>query len=189
MSFAPELPDEFPSQQPVATRVEPACTFAGLSVATSALEALHAISAQVSAGLQQSSAGGAPLATIALFTGAGGSQKAAATQAIAHALQLPLYRVDLHRLTSKYIGETEKNLAVLFNPIRSGGAILLFDEGDALFGKRTEVAEGHDRYAENPILLAPQMEHYPGLIVIAAESDDDVDPELLKRVRYRVVFP
>ena len=165
-------------------------TFASLSLAASALEALHAVSAQVSASLQWSPLdGGSARRTVALFTGEAHEQKFAAAQALARDLQLPLYRVDLHRLTSKYLDETEKNLAQLFPSTGSGGANLIFDEGNSLFGKRTEVSDSHGRYAEDPIRLVPRMEDYLGLLVIATESSDDLDPELRKGVHFCINFP
>jgi phage tail-like protein len=84
--------------------------------------------------------------SILLFTGANKAQKALAAEAIAHDLQLDLFRVDLSRIVTKYIGETDKNLREIFDRAQDGGAVLFFDEADALFGERTEVKDAHDRY-------------------------------------------
>jgi SpoVK/Ycf46/Vps4 family AAA+-type ATPase len=176
----------------VATRVTPASSFAGLSLPQSELNVLRAISDRVTVGLplmKTAGSGAAPPGTVALFLGEDRAQKSAAVEALAHELRLPLYRVDLGQLTSKYVQATEMHLAPLSNTAERGGAILFFDEADVLFGKRTEVKDSHDRYANNRLNLTPQMEQYRGLIVIAANSSNDVDPRLLERVRYRVTFP
>lgn len=192
VSFARTLQNQPRSLHTVATRVTPADGFARLDLGQSELDGLRAIFDRVSAGSQLMRA--APRSakhsgTVALFTGGNRGQRSAATEALAHELHLPLYRVDLGRLTSRYIGSTEMHLAQIFNSAGRAGAILLFDEADALFGKRTHVSDSHHKYADNGVSLTPSMEQYCGLVVIAADSSSDVDPKLLKRVRHHVAFP
>src|SRR5262249_3696599 len=103
-----------------------------------------------------------------LFAGPPGSGKTMAAEVIANHLRLDLFRIDLSEVMSKYIGETEANLRRLFDAAEDGGAILLFDEADALFGKRTEVKDSHDRYANIEInYLLQRMEAYGGLAILA----------------------
>lgn len=191
MALSPNSLSQARSLQSVATRVTPASSFGGLSLPQSELSVLRAISDRVTAGLPRmktAGPGATPPGTIALFLGQDRAQKSAAVEALAHELRLPLYRVDLGQLTSKYINATEMHLAPLSNTAERGGAILFFDEADALFGKRTEVKDSHDRYANDRVNLTPLMAQYRGLIVIAADSSSHVDPRLLERVRYRVSF-
>ncbi|GAA3634198.1 hypothetical protein GCM10022200_16760 [Microbacterium awajiense] len=110
----------------------------------------------------------------ALFSGPSGTGKTLAAQALATELDQPLYRVDLSRLASRYIGETEKNLDALFDRAEQGGWILFFDEADALFGKRTDVRDAHDRYANLEVsYLRQRLEAHPGAVIIAAEREPD----------------
>src|SRR5207245_30617 len=102
-----------------------------------------------------------------LFAGPSGTGKTTAAEVLAGALQLDLYRIDLSAVVSKYIGETEKNLRRIFDAAEQSGAILLFDEADALFGKRGEVKDSHDRYANIEVsYLLQRMETYPGLAIL-----------------------
>ena len=104
----------------------------------------------------------------ALFGGPPGTGKTMAAEVIARELGLDLYKIDLSGVVSKYIGETEKNLARIFDEADSGNAILFFDEADALFGKRTEVTDAHDRYANIEIsYLLQRMEEYEGVVILA----------------------
>jgi SpoVK/Ycf46/Vps4 family AAA+-type ATPase len=113
-----------------------------------------------------------------------------AAEVMATALRLDLYRIDLAGVVSKYIGETEKNLRRVFDAAEDGGAILFFDEADALFGKRTEVKDSHDRYANIEInYLLQRMEGYRGLAVLATNRKGDLDPAFLRRIRFVVNFP
>jgi SpoVK/Ycf46/Vps4 family AAA+-type ATPase len=113
--------------------------------------------------------GGRGLGISALFSGASGTGKTMAAEVLAQELRLDLYRIDLSAVVSKYIGETEKNLRRIFDAAETGGAILLFDEADALFGKRTEVKDSHDRHANVEVsYLLQRMEAYQGL----GNSDD-----------------
>ena len=126
----------------------------------------------------------------ALFAGSSGTGKTMAAEVLANDLSLDLYRIDLSSVVSKYIGETEKNLRRVFDAAEDGGAILFFDEADALFGKRSEVKDSHDRYANIEInYLLQRMESYRGLAVLATNRKGDLDPAFLRRVRFVVNFP
>ena len=126
----------------------------------------------------------------ALFAGANGTGKTLAAEVLARELGLPLYRVDLAAVVSKYIGETEKNLRRVFDAAKASDAVLFLDEADALFGKRTEVKDGHDRYANIEInYLLQRMEEYQGLVILATNMKANLDPAFLRRLRYVVEFP
>jgi ATPase family associated with various cellular activities (AAA) len=125
----------------------------------------------------------------ALFAGESGTGKTMAAEVIASHLKLDLYRIDLSAVVSKYIGETEKNLCRLFDAAEDGGAILFFDEADALFGKRTEVKDSHDRYANIEInYLLQRMECYGGLAILASNMKSSLDQAFLRRLRFIVNF-
>jgi hypothetical protein len=126
----------------------------------------------------------------ALFAGASGTGKTMAAEVLASDLQLDLYRIDLSQLVSKYIGETEKNVRRVFDAAEGGGAILLFDEADALFGKRSEVKDSHDRYANIEVsYLLQRMEAYRGLAILTSNMKHALDPAFLRRIRFIVHFP
>src|SRR5207244_3600208 len=126
----------------------------------------------------------------ALFAGESGTGKTMAAEVIANDLCLNLYRIDLSAVVSKYIGQTEKNLRRLFDAAEQGGAILFFDEADALFGKRSEVKDSHDRYANIEInYLLQRMEAYRGLAILATNMKSALDPAFLRRLRFIVRFP
>jgi len=126
----------------------------------------------------------------ALFAGASGTGKTMAAEVLANELRLDLYRIDLSQVVSKYIGETEKNLGRVFDAAEEGSAILLFDEADALFGKRTEVKDSHDRYANIEVsYLLQRMETYRGLAILTTNMQDALDPAFLRRIRFSVQFP
>ncbi len=130
------------------------------------------------------------LGIAALFAGASGTGKTMAAEVLARELQLDLYRIDLASVVSKYIGETEKNLKRLFDTAEGGGAILLFDEADALFGKRSEVKDSHDRYANiETSYLLQRMESYRGLAILTTNMRSALDPAFLRRIRFVVNFP
>jgi hypothetical protein len=125
-----------------------------------------------------------------LFVGESGTGKTLAAEVLASDLRLDLYRIDLSAVVSKYIGETEKNLRRLFDAAEDGGAILFFDEADALFGKRGEVKESHDRYANIEVnYLLQRIEAYQGLAVLATNMKAALDPAFLRRLRSVVRFP
>ena len=125
-----------------------------------------------------------------LFTGASGTGKTTAARAIAHAIGLPIHRVDLAQLVDKYIGETEKNLDRLFDEAEAANLILFFDEADALFAKRTEVRTAHDRFAnvESGFLLQ-RLESHPGIVILATNLQRNFDEAFMRRIPIIVEFP
>ncbi|HEY3895210.1 MAG TPA: ATP-binding protein [Pseudonocardiaceae bacterium] len=126
----------------------------------------------------------------ALFAGQSGTGKSLAAEVVAHELGLSLYRVDLSGVVSKYIGETERNLRRVFDAADEGGALLLFDEADALFGKRSEVRDSHDRYANIEVnYLLQRMEDYRGVAVLTTNQRHALDQAFLRRLRFVVSFP
>jgi SpoVK/Ycf46/Vps4 family AAA+-type ATPase len=126
----------------------------------------------------------------ALFAGESGTGKTMGAEVLANDLDLNLYRIDLSGVVSKYIGETEKNLRRLFDAAEQGGAILFFDEADALFGKRSEVRDSHDRYANIEInYLLQRIESFNGLAILATNMRGALDPAFLRRLRFVVTFP
>jgi hypothetical protein len=125
-----------------------------------------------------------------LFAGPSGTGKTMAAEVLANELELDLYRIDLSQVVSKYIGETEKNLRRVFDAAESAGALLLFDEADALFGKRSEVRDSHDRYANIEVsYLLQRMEAYRGVSVLTTNLKDAIDKAFLRRIRFVVQFP
>ncbi len=126
----------------------------------------------------------------ALFAGESGTGKTMAAEVLAADLGHDLYRIDLSAVVSKYIGETEKNLRSVFDAAESGGAVLLFDEADALFGKRSDVKDSHDRYANLEVAyLLQRMESYRGLALLTTNLRSNVDRAFLRRLRMVVQFP
>lgn len=126
----------------------------------------------------------------ALFVGDSGTGKTLAAEILANHLRLPLYRIELNAVVSKYIGETEKNLARIFDAAETMGAVLLFDEADALFGKRSEVKDAHDRYANIEVsYLLQRMEAYRGLAILTTNFKRNLDTAFLRRLRFIVHFP
>lgn len=125
-----------------------------------------------------------------LFCGPPGTGKTMAAEVIAHDLQLDLYRIDLSQVVSKYIGETEKNLSRIFGAAENSNAILFFDEADALFGKRSEVRDSHDRYANIEIsYLLQKMEEYAGVSILATNLRQNLDDAFVRRLQFIVEFP
>jgi AAA+ superfamily predicted ATPase len=136
------------------------------------------------------SKGGRGLGISALFSGPSGTGKTMAGEVLANRLRLDLYRIDLSQTISKYIGETEKNLRRVFDAAEESAAILLFDEADALFGKRSEVKDSHDRYANIEVsYLLQRMEAYRGLAILTTNRRDALDTAFLRRIRFVVEFP
>jgi hypothetical protein len=126
----------------------------------------------------------------ALFAGESGTGKTMAAEVLARELRLNLYRIDLSAVVSKFIGETEKNLRRLFDAAEDGGTILFFDEADALFGKRSEVKDSHDRYANIEInYLLQRLESYRGLAILATNMKSSLDAAFMRRLRFIVNFP
>jgi SpoVK/Ycf46/Vps4 family AAA+-type ATPase len=125
-----------------------------------------------------------------LFSGPPGTGKTMAAEVIAGELGLELYRIDLSRIVSKYIGETEQRLSELFSEAENSGAILFFDEGDALFGKRTEVKDAHDKYANlEAAYLLQRIEAYDGVTILATNLMQNMDEALIRRMSFVVKFP
>jgi SpoVK/Ycf46/Vps4 family AAA+-type ATPase len=126
----------------------------------------------------------------ALFAGTSGTGKTMAAEVVARELQLSLFRIDLSGVVSKWIGETEKNLDRVFDAAWDSNAILFFDEADALFGKRSEVKDSHDRYANLEIsYLLQKMESYEGLAILATNMRQQIDDAFLRRLTFNVIFP
>jgi hypothetical protein len=126
----------------------------------------------------------------ALFAGPPGTGKTMAAEVLALRLDMPMFRIDLSQVVDKYVGVTEKNLAKLFDVADATDVVLLFDEADALFGRRTEVRDAHDRYANLEIsYLLERMERFKGLAILATNRRKDLDEAFLRRLRYIVEFP
>ena len=138
-------------------------------------------------GFARKSSRGLGLST--LFAGESGTGKTMAAEVLANELHLDLYRIDLSSVVSKYIGETEKNLRKVFDAAEDSGAILLFDEADALFGKRSEVKDSHDRYANIEVsYLLQRMEAYTGLAILTTNLKTSLDTAFQRRLRFIVQF-
>jgi ATPase family associated with various cellular activities (AAA) len=124
-----------------------------------------------------------------LFYGPSGTGKTTAAEIIAHDLKLDLYRVDLSQVSSKYIGETEKNLKKVFAAAESSGAVLLFDEADSIIGKRSEVKDARDRYANQEVgYLLQAMENYSGLAILTTNLPNSLDTAFMRRIRFSIRF-
>jgi hypothetical protein len=184
-----------PRLDTLAQRMEPKATWRQLVLPDAELALLHEIAHQVAQrstvyerwGFAERMTRG--LGISALFTGPSGTGKTMAAEVIANELRLNLYRIDLSAVVSKYIGETEKNLRRLFDAAEEGAALLFFDECDALFGKRSEVKDSHDRYANIEInYLLQRMESYRGLAVLATNMRGALDQAFLRRLRFIVTF-
>jgi ATPases of the AAA+ class len=130
------------------------------------------------------------LGITALLYGESGTGKTYAAEAVAHELSLGLAVVDLATVTSKYIGETQKNLRRIFDAADHGGAVLCFDEADALFGRRSEIKDSHDRYANAEInYLLTRMEHFTGVAILATNQKHALDSAFMRRLRFVIGFP
>jgi hypothetical protein len=185
-----------PRLEHLAQRIEPAATWEDLVLPAPQKEMLRDIARHVRHRLQVHELWGFAakstrgLGLSALFTGPSGTGKTMAAEVLARELRLDLYRIDLSQVVSKYIGETEKNLKQVFDAAEDGGAVLLFDEADALFGKRSEVKDSHDRYANIEIsYLLQRMESYRGLAILTTNLKDALDRAFLRRLRFVVAFP
>lgn len=185
-----------PQMDALAQRLNPLATWEDLVLPADELGLLRQIAGQVSNRMAVFEEGGfgermnRGFGISALFAGESGTGKTMAAEVIANALRLNLYRIDLSAVVSKYIGETEKNLRKLFDAAEDGGAILFFDEADALFGKRSEVKDSHDRYANIEInYLLQRMEAFQGLAILATNMKAALDPAFLRRLRFVVNFP
>jgi ATPase family associated with various cellular activities (AAA) len=185
-----------PRLESLAQRIETKATWEHLVLPDTETKFLHQLSEQVRErstvydtwGFAKAMNRG--LGISALFAGESGTGKTMAAEVIANDLRLDLYRIDLSSVVSKYIGETEKNLRKLFDAAENGGAILFFDEADALFGKRSEVKDAHDRYANIEInYLLQRMEQYRGLAILATNMKSSLDAAFVRRLRFVVNFP
>jgi SpoVK/Ycf46/Vps4 family AAA+-type ATPase len=134
--------------------------------------------------------GGKAQGVTALFSGPSGTGKTLAAEAIAAEQNVDLYRVDLALVVSKYIGETEKNLGKLFDAVEDREAVLLFDEADALFGKRTNVKDSNDRYANIEVTyLLQRLERFRGVAILTVTDKAAIDAVVLRRIRFVIDFP
>lgn len=176
--------------------IRPAATWSELVLPEDRIEVLRALADQVRTrtvvhtewGFAERNSRG--LGTTALFAGEPGTGKTMAAEVIATELGLDLLHVDLSAVVSKYIGETEKNLRRIFDGAEQIGAILLFDEADALFGKRSEVRDSHDRYANIEIsYLLQRMEAYRGLALLTTNARSSLDHAFVRRLGFVVQFP
>ena len=177
-------------------RIEPRASWANLILPERERAALQALTAQLRQRARVygewgfSDGGGRGLGVAAMFAGASGTGKTLAAEVLAGELGLDVYRIDLSAVVNKYIGETEKNLARVFDAAEAGGAILLFDEADALFGKRSEVKDSHDRHANIEVsYLLQRVEAYRGMAILTTNLKDSIDPAFLRRLRFIVNFP
>lgn len=185
-----------PRLDQLAQRLDPRADWNDLVLPRAELELLRQVAAQVS---QRATVYGdwgfgermnRGLGISALFAGESGTGKTMAAEVLANALRLGLYRIDLSAVVSKYIGETEKNLRRLFDAAEDGGTILFFDEADALFGKRSEVRDSHDRYANIEVnYLLQRMESFRGLAILATNMRSSLDAAFTRRLRFVVTFP
>lgn len=184
------------AMEELAQRIEPRATWDDLVLGSGQMSTLREIASQVRGratvyerwGFSAKLSRGLGITT--LFAGASGTGKTMAAEVLAGELQLDLYRIDLSQVVSKYIGETEKNLRRVFDAAEAGGAILLFDEADALFGKRSEVKDSHDRYANIEVgYLLQRMEAYRGLAILTTNMRSALDTAFLRRLRFVVEFP
>ena len=180
----------------LAQRIEPCFNWDDIVLPETARLQLHDIASQVGhrALVYEKWGFGARLSRgrgiSALFSGPPGTGKTMAADVLANELRLDLYRIDLSQVVSKYIGETEKNLRRVFDAAEQSGAVLFFDEADALFGKRSEVKDSHDRYANIEVsYLLQRMEDYRGLAILATNRKSLLDDAFLRRLRFHVEFP
>jgi ATPase family associated with various cellular activities (AAA) len=185
-----------PRLDDLALRIEPAATWDDLVLPEPQLATLRELVLHVrhrATVYEQwgfAAQGSRGLGISALFAGPSGTGKTMAAEVVANELRLDLYRIDLSSVVSKYIGETEKNLRRVFDAAEEGGSILLFDEADALFGKRSEVKDSHDRYANIEVsYLLQRMEAYRGLAILTTNLRSALDAAFLRRIRFLVDFP
>jgi len=185
-----------PKLEDLAQRIVPLAGWDDLVLPESQKLTLRQLAAQVRHRMQVyetwgfSAKGRRGLGVSALFTGESGTGKTLAAEVLAHELSLDLYRIDLSAVVSKYIGETEKNLKQVFDAAEDGGVLLLFDEADALFGKRSDVRDSHDRYANIEVgYLLQRMEAYEGLAILTTNLKSSLDKAFQRRLRFTVSFP
>lgn len=180
----------------MAQRIAPRFEWSDLILPPDQLEQLHELTARARFGHvvnDQWGFGGKianSMGISALFAGESGTGKTLAAEVLARELGLVLYRIDLSAVVSKYIGETEKNLNTIFTEAQSSNAILFFDEADALFGKRSEVKDARDRYANIEVAyLLQQVESYDGIVILASNFRQNIDEAFTRRLDFLVDFP
>jgi len=180
----------------LAQHIQPMAGWDDLVLAEMQIQTLQDIARQIRQRLKVyetwgfASKSGRGLGISALFAGVSGTGKTMSAEVLANELALELYRIDLSQVVSKYIGETEKNLRKVFDAAEESSAILLFDEADALFGKRSEVKDSHDRYANVEIsYLLQRMEAYRGLAILTTNMKEALDQAFLRRIRFVIQFP
>jgi hypothetical protein len=185
-----------PKLEDLAQRIVPSAGWDDLVLPAAQMQMLRHLVAQVRHRMQVyehwgfSNRGRRGLGISTLFTGESGTGKTMASEVLAGALGLDVYRIDLSSVVSKYIGETEKNLRLVFDTAEEGGVLLLFDEADALFGKRGDVKDSHDRYANIEVgYLLQRMEAYQGLAVLTTNLRSSMDKAFQRRLRFTVHFP
>jgi hypothetical protein len=185
-----------PRLEDLAGRIVPRASWDDLVLPKMQMGMLHQLASQVRHRMRVyetwgfSAKGRRGLGVSALFAGESGTGKTLAAEVLAHELGLDLYRIDLSAVVSKYIGETEKNLRQVFDAAEDGGVLLLFDEADALFGKRSEVKDSRDRYANIEVgYLLQRMEAYQGLAILTTNLKSSLDRSFQRRLRFTVNFP
>ena len=185
-----------PRLETLAERIVPSSTWSDLVLPETQLQTLrqlvsqsrHRMTVYEAWGFAAKSRRG--LGMSALFSGPSGTGKTLAAEVLANELKLDLYRIDLSAVVSKYIGETEKNLKQVFDAAETGGVLLLFDEADALFGKRAEVKDSHDRYANIEVgYLLQRMESFQGVAILTTNFKSSLDKAFQRRLRFCVDFP
>lgn len=184
-----------PQLDGLAQRIEPKAMWDDIVLPATELTLLRQIAAQVRHRSQVYEQWGFAahrsrgLSINALFAGESGTGKTMAAEVLANELNVSLYRIDLSAVVNKYVGETEKNLRRLFDAAEDGGVILFFDEADALFGKRSEIKDSHDRYANIEInYLLQRLEAFSGLAIMATNMKSALDTAFLRRIRFVVEF-
>jgi hypothetical protein len=185
-----------PQLEDLARRIDAAVDWSDLVLPDAQLRVLRDVEvvvkrrAVVDAWMGASARSARGLGTAVLFAGPSGTGKTLAAEVLANRLRLDLYRIDLSAVVSKYIGETEKNLRRLFDAAENGGSILLFDEADALFAKRSDVKDSHDRYANVEVgYLLQRLEVFRGLAILTTNMKATIDQAFLRRLRFIVDFP
>lgn len=172
----------YPRDPPI-DRLNPVATWSDLALPDAELQLLQQVADQ----LRQRGRG--PGVT-ALFTGESRTGKIQAAEVLATHLRRTLYHIDLGAVVSKYVGETEKNLCRIFDAVAGSGAILYFDEAEALFGRRGDVRDSHDRYANLDLdYLLQRIEAYDGLTILATNMKGNLDPAFTRRLRFVIAFP
>ncbi len=185
-----------PRLEDMAQRIVPSAEWSDLILPEPQMLALRQLTAQVRCRVKVNETWGFAakgrrgLGASALFAGESGTGKTFAAEVLAHELGLDLYRIDLSAVVSKYIGETEKNLRQVFDAAEEGGALLLFDEADALFGKRSDPKDHRDRYANMEVgYLLQRMEAYQGLAILTTNLKSSLDRAFQRRLRFVIEFP